>query len=72
VDTWATQIKIMIDQPQIFYILKTGLQSTIEIVPKVVLLKFPKIYSLLNIIEIVNAFVLKLGIGALVDHKENK
>jgi hypothetical protein len=72
VDTWEAQINIMIDQPQILYILKTGLQSTVEIVPKVVLLKFPKIYSLLHILEIVNVFVLKTGIGAPMDHKENK
>jgi len=62
----------MIDQPQILYIMKTRLQSTIKIVPKAVLLKFPKIYSLLHIIEIVNAFVLKIGIGAPMDHKANK
>ena len=72
VETWATQINIMIDQPQILYIMKKGLQSTIEIVPKVVLLKFPKIYSLLHILEIVNVFFLKAGIGAPADHKENK
>ena len=42
VDTLVVQIKIMIDQPQILYILKTGLQSTVEIVPKVALLKFLK------------------------------
>jgi hypothetical protein len=62
------QIKIMIDQPQIIYILKTGLQSTVEIVSKVVLLKFPNIYILLHILEIVNAFVLKTGIGTPTDH----
>jgi hypothetical protein len=72
VDTWATKIKIMIDQPQIIYILKTGLQSTVEIVPKVVLLKFPKIYSMLHILEIVNVFVLNTWIGAPTDQKENK
>ena len=71
-DTCVAQIKIMIDQPQILYILKTWLQRTIEIVPKVVLLKFPKIYSMLHIIEIVNAFVLRTGIGAPANHKENK
>jgi hypothetical protein len=38
----GAQIKIMIDQPQILYILKTRLQSTVKIVPKVVLLKFLK------------------------------
>jgi hypothetical protein len=62
----------MIDQPQILYILKTRLQSTIKIVLEVVLLKFQKIYSLLHILEIVNEFVLKTGIGAPTDHKENK
>jgi hypothetical protein len=72
VDTWEAQINIMIDQPQILYILKTGLQSTIEIVPEVVLLKFPKIYSLLHILEIVNAFVLKTRIRSPTNHKENK
>jgi hypothetical protein len=72
VDTWAAQIKIIIDQPQILYILKTGLQSTVEIVPEIVLLEFQKIYSLLHILEIVNVFVLKTGIGAPADHKANK
>jgi len=72
VDTWETQIKIMIDQPQILYILKTRLQRTVKIVPELVLLKFPKIYSLLHILEIVNVFVLKTGIGAPADHKTNK
>jgi hypothetical protein len=72
VDTWATQIKIMIDQPQILYILKTWLQSTFEIVPEVVLMKFPKIYSLLHILEIVNVFVLKTGIGDPTNYYENK
>jgi len=72
VETWEDQIKIMIDQPQILYILKKGLQNTVDIFPKVVLLKFPKIYSLLHILEIVNEFVLKTGIGAPVEHKENK
>ena len=71
-DTWETKINIIIDQPQILYILKTRLQRTIEIAPKVVLLKFPKIYSLLHIVENVNVFFLKTGIGAPVDHKENK
>jgi hypothetical protein len=72
VNTWANQIKIMIDQPQILYILKTGLQSTVEIVLEVVLMKFPKVYSLLHIIEIVNVFVLKTGIGDLAYHYANK
>ena len=71
-DTWEAQIKIMIDQPQILYILETWLRSTVDIVPEVVLMKFPKIYSLLHILEIVNVFVLKNGIGAPTDHKENK
>jgi hypothetical protein len=73
VDTWEDQINIMIDQPQILYILKTGLQSTVEIVPKVVLLKFLKKYILCYIFfEILNEFVLNTGIGALADHKANK
>ena len=75
-DTWEAQRNIMIDQPQIFYILKTGLQRTINIVPKVALSKFLKyiyIYIVCYIFfEIVNVFVLKTRIGALVDHKENK
>jgi len=61
----------MINQPQILYIMKTRLQSTSEIAPEVVLLKFPKIYSLLHILEIVNVFVLKTRIGAPADHKSN-
>jgi hypothetical protein len=72
VDTWAAQIKLMIDQPQIFYILKTGLQSTVENVPEIVLLEFQKIYSPLHILEIVNVFVLKTRIGGPADHKANK
>jgi hypothetical protein len=68
VDTWASQVNIMIDQPQILYILKIGLQSTVEIFPEVVLMKFPKIHSLLHILEIVNVFVLKTRIGAPADH----
>jgi hypothetical protein len=72
VDTWVAQINIMIDQPKIIYILKTGLQSIVEIVPEVVLLKFPKQYGLLHILEIVNVFVLKIGIGTPMDHKANK
>jgi hypothetical protein len=72
VDTWEYQINIMIEQPKIIYILKIGLQSTIDIVPAVVLFKFPKLYSLLHILEIVNAFFLKTGIWAPADHKENK
>jgi hypothetical protein len=68
VDTWEAQINIMIYQPQILYIMKIGLQSTIEIVVEVVLMKFPKIYSLLHIIEIVKAIVLKTRIGAPTDH----
>jgi hypothetical protein len=71
-NTWEAQIKIMVDQPQILYILKTVLQRTIEIVPEVVLLKFPKIYSLLHILEIVNVFVLKTGIGDPAGYKSNK
>ena len=62
----------MIDQPQILYIMKTGLQIAVEIVPEVVLLKFPKIYSLLHILEIVNEFFLKTRIGTPANHKENK
>jgi hypothetical protein len=62
----------MIHQPQILYILKIGLQRTIKIVPKLVLLEFQKIYSLLHIVEIVNVFVLKIGIGDPTNHKENK
>jgi hypothetical protein len=68
VDTWEAQINIMIRQPQILYIMKTWLQRIVEIVPEVVLMKFPKIYSLLHILEIVNVFVLKTRIGAAVDH----
>ena len=71
-DVWEYLIKIMIDQPQILYIVKTGLQSTVDIVLKVVLLKFQKKYSMLHILEIVNVFVLKTGIGAPTYHKENK
>jgi hypothetical protein len=62
----------MIYQPQILYITKTGLQSTIEIVSKVVLLEFQKIYSLLHIPEIANAFFIKIGIGDPMDHKSIK
>jgi hypothetical protein len=43
IDTWEAKIKVTIDQPQILYIYKTRLQSTIEIVPKIALLKFLKI-----------------------------
>jgi hypothetical protein len=63
VDTWEDQIIIMINKPQIHYILKTGLQRIVEIVPKIALLKFQKIYSLLHILEIVNVFVLKTRVG---------
>jgi hypothetical protein len=73
VDTWEAQKKIMIDQSQILCILKTGLQSTVEIVPKVALLKFLKIYIVCYIFfEILNVFVLEIGIGDPADHKTNK
>jgi hypothetical protein len=41
-NTRVAQMKIMIDKPQILYIHKMGLQSIVEIVPKIALLEFLK------------------------------
>ena len=57
--TWEYQIEIMIDQPQILYIQKSGLQSTTEIVHEVSLLKFIEIYSPLHILRNLKCVCLK-------------
>ena len=52
-DTWESQINIMIDQSQTLYTQNSELQSTVKTDPEIAFLKFLKnIYSMLQSLEI--------------------